>query len=152
MKPNNRPTYAPNGEEGWSVGFSPQHYRCIRCYFPKTRSERNVDTVTFFPAAIPFPKVSLNDFLRQAATDIISILTAPPSTTAHSLQAGDPTRNVLLEIATVLNRAEKLPVTSPPTSYVPPQRVKTVKKITTPPEPTVKMSPPTSRVKKKNPH
>ena len=67
----------------------------LLCYFPETRA-----------AAIPFPKVSLDDFLRQAATDIISILTAPPSTTAPSLQAGDPTRNALLEIATVLNRAE----------------------------------------------
>ena len=133
MKPNNRPTYAPNGEEGWSIGFSPEHYRCIKCYFPKTRSERNVDTVTFFSAAIPFPKVNLDDFLRQAATDIITILTAPPSTTAPSLQAGDPTRNALLEISTVLNRAEKLHVTSPPTSYVPPQRVKNIKKISPPP-------------------
>ena len=45
MKPNNRTTYAPNGEEGWSIGFAPEHYRCIRCYFPKTRSERNIDKV-----------------------------------------------------------------------------------------------------------
>ena len=69
--------------------------------------------------------MSLDDFFRQAATYIISILTAPPSTTAPSLKACDPTRNALLEIATVLNRAEKLPETiSPPTPYVPPQRVK----------------------------
>lgn len=89
--------------------------------------------------------------MRQAATDIISILTAPPSTTVPSLQAGDPTRNALLEIATVLNRTEKLPVTSSPTPYVLPQRVKTIKKtnknISTP-VPTANIPHPKNGVKK----
>ena len=30
MKSQNRGTYAPNGEEGWYIGFSPEHYRCIK--------------------------------------------------------------------------------------------------------------------------
>ena len=51
--PNNRPSWGPNGEEGWTVGFSPDHYRCIRCYFPSTKSEQDVSTVTFFPSTIP---------------------------------------------------------------------------------------------------
>ena len=59
MKPNNRNTWAQNGEEGWTIGYSPEHYRCIQVYFPKTRSERNVDTVTFPPTVIPFPQVNL---------------------------------------------------------------------------------------------
>ena len=42
-------------------------------------------------------------------TDIISILTTPPSSTTPSLQAGDKTRNALLEIATILHRADDLP-------------------------------------------
>ena len=74
-------------------------------YFPKTRSERDVDTVTFFPTVVPYPKVGLDPFLRQSATDIITILTSKPSYTTPSLKVGDPTRNALLEIATVLNRA-----------------------------------------------
>ena len=56
LKPDARATWAYNGEEGWTVGPSLQHYRCINCYFPATRSQRNVDTVTFFPKSIPFPK------------------------------------------------------------------------------------------------
>ena len=142
MKPQNRATYALNGEEGWSIGFSPEHYRCLKVYFPKTRSERNVDTVTFFPAAIPFPQVKLDDFLRQAATDIITILTAPPSTTTPALQAGDPTRNALLEIATVLNRVETMPLTTTNQLTLPPQTVKHVKKVS--------LSPTTKVTKKVN--
>ena len=78
---------------------------------------------------IPYPKVNLEDFLRQAAMDIISILTAPPSTTTPSLQAGDVTRNALLDIAQILHRAEDLP--TPPTKEITtaPQRVPDIVKI-----------------------
>ena len=82
-------------------------------FFPSTRAERDVDTVTFFPTVVPFPKVSTDDFLRQAATDIITILTEPPSSTTPTLEAGDSTRNALLKIAKTLKRAEKLPEPSP---------------------------------------
>ena len=91
-KISQRGTWAPNGEEGWTIGYSPEHYRCIKVYFPKTRSERDCDTLTFFPTVIPYPEVKLEHFLKQAASDIITILTTPPSTTTPSLQAGDTTK------------------------------------------------------------
>ena len=50
------------------------------------------------------PEVKLEDFLWQAASDIISILTLPPSTKAPSLAAGDPVRNTLVTLATQLDR------------------------------------------------
>ncbi len=62
---HNRSTWAPNGEEGWKIGPALEHYRCITVYFPKTRMERQVDTVTFFPTVVPYPEVKLEDFLRQ---------------------------------------------------------------------------------------
>ena len=34
-KANKRPTFAPNGEEGWTIGPSPEHYRCLKCFFQK---------------------------------------------------------------------------------------------------------------------
>ena len=108
-KPDDRGSWAFNGEEGWSIGPAMQHYRCIRCYFTPTKSERNVDTVTFFPKSIPFPKISAEDFLKQAATDIINILSHPPSTTTFSLQIGDETKNGLVQVAQALNRVEKIP-------------------------------------------
>ena len=142
LKPNQRGTWAPNGEEGWTVGYCPDHYRCIKVYFPKTRSERNCDTITFFPTVIPYPEVKIDNFLRQAATDIITILTAPPSTTTPSLQAGDVTKNALLDIATILHRAEDLPVATIKDVTTPPQRVdhnqqstfSEIKDVITPPE------------------
>ena len=80
-----RASWQMHGEEGWTVGPAMEHYRCIRCYFPKTRSERNTNTVTFFPKQIPFPEIKLDVFLKQAAIDLISFLTTPPSTTTPSL-------------------------------------------------------------------
>ena len=108
-KPEERGSWAPNGEEGWSIGPSFHHYRCIKCYFPKTRSERDCDTITFIPHVIPFPKITTSDFLRQAATDIISILTNPPSSPIPTLEAGDTTYNALLKLATILKRKETIP-------------------------------------------
>ena len=52
--------------------------------------------------------MTTDDFLRQATNDIIHILTKPPNTTFPTLKAGDPTRNALLEVATLLNRVDKL--------------------------------------------
>ena len=38
LKPNNRYTWSPNGEEGWTPSYSPDHYRYIQMYLPKTGS------------------------------------------------------------------------------------------------------------------
>ena len=137
-KPNHRQSWALNGEKGWTIGISPEHYRCIKCFFEKTRSERDVDTVTFFPTIIPFPSVTTTDYLKQAATDIITILTSPPSPTTPSLQAGDPIRNALLDLATLLNRAQPLPAPSPyptenTTKNIPVPRVSNTNKDTSKP-------------------
>ena len=82
---NTRTTWGAHGEDGWYIGPAPEHYRCVSVYFPKTRTVRQVDTVRYFPSIIPFPKTSLADHLRQASTDIISILTNPPSTITPEL-------------------------------------------------------------------
>ena len=111
---NIRKSWDLHGETGWYVGPALQHYRCVTCYFPKSRSTRICETVTFLPKKVAFPKIKLVDFLKQAATDIVTILTQPPSPTTPSLHAGDPIRNALLDIATSLNRIEQLPTFSNP--------------------------------------
>ena len=58
-KLNHRPSWDPNGEEGYYIGPSLEHYRCVKCYFTKTRMERDTDTVLFFPHKIPFPEIKL---------------------------------------------------------------------------------------------
>ena len=75
-----------------------------------------MDTVAFFPTVIPYLKVNLDDYLRQAATDIITILTTAPSPNMPTLIA---ICNALLDISIVLTRADKLPT---PVLLPPPQR------------------------------
>ena len=111
MKPNQPRTWELNGEAGWHLGLSMQHYRCVKYYFPRTKTTRDCDTMTFFPTNIHFTEVKIGDHLRQVASGIITILTQPPSTTTPSLEAGDPVRNALVTLATQLNRIDHIPVT-----------------------------------------
>ena len=53
--------------------------------------------------------MTLEDHLKQAATDILAMLSSPPSTTVPSLQAGDTTNQAITEIAKLLKRSEKIP-------------------------------------------
>ena len=61
---------------------------------------------------ITYPKVNVDDFLRQAATDIITIIAVPLSSTTPFPQTGDITKNAPLDVAKILNQAEGL--LSPP--------------------------------------
>ena len=60
-----RVTWVLNGESGWTVGPAPDHYWFITCYFPRTRTEHQCDTVAYFPTVIPFPKVDLKYFYAK---------------------------------------------------------------------------------------
>ena len=102
-KPATRASWDMHGSEGWYVGPALRHYRCVTCFMPETRREIVSDTVTFIPQKIVFPKVTTDDFLRQSASDIITLLTQAPPSTLPSLQAGDSTRNALLQLATILH-------------------------------------------------
>ena len=114
-KPGNRGSWDLHGSDGWYIGPSMQHYRCVKCFMSSTKSIRNADTVAFFPETIPLPTTTLEDHLRQATTDIIRILTKPTKTTRFpSLEIGDATRNGLLKVAKYLQRDEELPPLQPP--------------------------------------
>ena len=58
---------------------------------------------------ILFLRVTLNDHLKQAATDIISILSNPPKSTVPSLLAGEDTATAIYEIAKLLKRVDPIP-------------------------------------------
>ena len=72
--------------------------------------------------------MTLSDHLRQAAEDIIHLLTHPPTSTVPSLQAGYPVRQALTDLATQLQRIEPIPspvptphpTQSPTNAVVPP--------------------------------
>ena len=76
-KPVNRKTWAGHGTLGWYISPALEHYRYYKCYIPITYSYRNADTVDFPPTSTPLPKVSTDDYLRQAANDLVNILKSP---------------------------------------------------------------------------
>ena len=104
-KPSQRASWAFHGQEGWYIGPAMDHYRNITAYFPKERSEKVTDTVTFLPHDVPIPTVSMGDYLLQAVDDINFILKSPSNSLPSDLQLGDATRNAILEIATSLKSA-----------------------------------------------
>ena len=84
-KPAIRALWQPSGEEGWYTGPSMKHYYCVNIYFPITRAVRDVDTGDYFPTIVPFPELKIEDFLRQDATDTVTILKNPTSTVFPAL-------------------------------------------------------------------
>jgi hypothetical protein len=117
LKATNRASWEYHGEEGWYVGPSMEHYRCVKCFIPSTNRVRDADTVKFFPHQIPFPSTTTVDYLHQAANDISSLLKNPPKSSFPSLESGNITTNALTKIATMSHRASARPepiLPSPP--------------------------------------
>jgi hypothetical protein len=55
--PNRWRTWAPHDQNGWYIGPALEHYRCYTVYINKTRGERVIETVDFYPDTfkLPFP-------------------------------------------------------------------------------------------------
>ena len=79
---------------------------------PVTFQERDADTVEVFPTTTPFTRVSTDDYLRQAAIDLVDILRAPKNN-IPSLTYGSPTTNAYIHIAQILKRAATPPTPVP---------------------------------------
>jgi hypothetical protein len=75
--PGRRRTWAPHGQDGWYVGPSLEYYRCYTVYISKTRSNRIMETVEFFPQKIILPFPSSHDLATQAAADLTHALLHP---------------------------------------------------------------------------
>jgi hypothetical protein len=80
----------------------------MRCFNQDTGREIDVDILQFFPHNTPLPEVTTEDYLKQAATDIVSILQSPPTSTP-SLKLNNTTRHALIYIANILNQAAPIP-------------------------------------------
>ena len=98
-KPYQRLTWDLNGESVCYVGPPMKHYRCVQCYFTRTNQVCDCDTVNFISHEWPFSEVKLEYIYLKLENDIITLLSVPPPTTEVSLEAIDPTWNVLLKIA-----------------------------------------------------
>ena len=108
VKPQQRQSWGFHGEDAWYIGPSLDHYRCVKCYIPRTGGIIDVDTVEWFPHHISFPTITKEDQLVQAAEDIVSILQAP-TPVSPNLTFGNEVKNALLKIATILKRAASTP-------------------------------------------
>ena len=75
--PANRRTWDPHATEGWYLGPALDHYRCYRCYVPKTRAERVVRTVKFMPTTFNMPQLSSKDAAIDAALQLTKALENP---------------------------------------------------------------------------
>ena len=116
-RPTTRPSWGFHGDEGFYIGPAMDHYRCVKCYIPKTRAVRVSDTVAFFPTTVPLPFTSLEDHLRSAASDLVTLLSPQSPSSFPTLSLNDNTRTAIKQIAKLLHRSAPLP-TSPtiPTS------------------------------------
>ena len=76
-KPDKRASWAPHGTHGWYIGPSLLHYRCYKCYFPSTNSQRDLVTVEFFPHKFPILRASPVDAVIKTALDFITALQNP---------------------------------------------------------------------------
>ena len=102
-KPNKRSSWAYHGQSGWYVGPSTEHYRCVKCYVPKTHTEIISDTVRFIPTHIPIPNASINDHIRKTLEDLTLLLqdkvkTFPPSVLSET------NKQALITLASMFNR------------------------------------------------
>lgn len=126
---DSRTTFGQHGKVGWYIGPSPEHYRCYKCYFSDTMSERDVLTVDFFPEKIPFPRFTAEDYLKQTAEDMLHLLhSKSTSTSTTPLSFGPPILNAFAKVADILGRAIQppLPPSAPrvsisPTPVAPPR-------------------------------
>jgi hypothetical protein len=75
--PGRRRTWAPHGKYGWYIVPALEHYRCYTVYITKTRSNRIVETVDFFPHKFTLPFQSSHDLATQSAADLTHALLNP---------------------------------------------------------------------------
>ena len=66
-------TWALHGTDGWYLGPALHHYQCYRVWVPRTHAQHIVDTISFFPKAVPLPELTHKDAAIQAAREPISI-------------------------------------------------------------------------------
>ena len=75
--PSVRKTWDTHGVDGWYIDGSTKHYRCHKCYIPKTRAERIARTVEFFPYLYDMPTPTSAKAACDAVVQLTSALLNP---------------------------------------------------------------------------
>jgi hypothetical protein len=112
-----RHNMAPHGVDGWYVGPSTEHYRCHKCYLPSTFGIRNALTADWFPHN------TTDEYLRQTAIDMLTLIQGSTSPPIPSLTFGSTITNAYIQIAQILKRAtappQLVPIAPAPALRVP---------------------------------
>jgi hypothetical protein len=103
--PGRRRTWAPHGQDGWYIGPALEHYRCYTVYITKTRSNRIVETVEFFPHKFILPFPSSHDLATQVAADLTHAL-LHPQPVGPFCQVGDEQVIALKRLASIFASAK----------------------------------------------
>jgi hypothetical protein len=113
--PNRRNTWAPHGQYGWYLGPALEHYRCYTVYITKTRGNRTVETVDFFPEKITLPFPTPQYLATKAAADLTSAL-LHPQPAGLFCQVGDAQTLALRRLAAIFEGAtrHKTKIDAPP--------------------------------------
>eukprot|EP00957_Ditylum_brightwellii_P034837 2639621-Ditylum_brightwellii.AAC.1 len=77
-----------HGVDGWTIGPSMEHYRCIKCFVPSTGATVDIDTLKLLGHDIPIPKVDDKDTLHQALADVVHLLQNPQKTNLPAFYKG----------------------------------------------------------------
>jgi hypothetical protein len=84
-----RDSWAYHGVEGWTIGPSTEHYRCIKCFMPETRAEIDPDTIKLIQCKIPIPTFTDKEVIAQAILDIVHLLQKPSNHNIPAFMKGD---------------------------------------------------------------
>jgi hypothetical protein len=98
--PERRRTWAPHGQDGWYIGPALEHDRCYTVYITKTRSNRIVEAVNFFPHKFTLPFPSSHNLATQAAADLTHGL-LNPQPAGPFCQVGDEQAIALRRLANI---------------------------------------------------
>ena len=77
--------------------------------FSKDKNSQRLSYSNFSPTTYQLPQTSLEDHLRQAGSNIVTILTNPHRSSTINLEAGTEIQNALLQLANIFNTSEKIP-------------------------------------------
>jgi hypothetical protein len=103
-KPQQRASWDPHGVDGWYLGPAPDHYRCYRVHINKTKADRIVDTVEFFPAKVTMPRTASEDLATIAAQELMHALVHPAPAAPFSI-IGGAQLEALRQLSTIFNAA-----------------------------------------------
>jgi hypothetical protein len=103
--PSRRRTWAPHGQDGWYIGPALEHYRCYTVYITKTRGNRIVETLEFFPDKFTLPFPSSQDLATQAAVDLTHAL-LHPQPAGPFCKVGNEQTIALKRLASILRRCQ----------------------------------------------